>query len=470
MSLLPFRLAHTRVEHPEPSTGALVVSIFTDGGIEFTPWRDYRIAHADLWTVDRQRTRAQAVGLFIDFVVARWRDFISPIDKRQELFRAFASALARGTIQDEADPSGLYWLPRSKTCAASIIRVVTHFTDWLAETHGIPPVNPERGATLGEQMCFWRRWNLTRGQSLLAHVKKASSAFAQAEIARALGRPSRMPHVEAETNAFPGERFFDLIADGFSRSPQVRWTTYRDQMITLLLHHGGQRVSQPMHLWIDDIYVDPEDQRNSIVHIYHPSDGLTDYLDPSTGETRTILRSEYLSLKYGRAPLTEEVGPRRVGFKNPLMRDAAKYIRVFWNNEEAGQLFLALYKKYLETRPIIRTHPFLFITRTGAPMTARDYSKVHAAAVRRIGLVPAKNLGTTPHGHRHAYGHWLEVNKDILPDKMRQICLAHNSVLSQKIYERDSIAAIHAAMRAAAARAYGQIESHTPSLTALTVH
>ncbi|WP_457091828.1 gamma-mobile-trio recombinase GmtY [Microvirga sp. P5_D2] len=467
MSLLPFSVAHARVEHRDPSSRDWVISIFIDGGDEFTPWRDYRFAHAGVWSVARQRTRAQAVGLLIDFMVTRGREFLSPLEKRQELFRAFASALVVGTIQDEGDPSGLYWLPRTRRHAASIIKIATHFTDWLVETKGIDPINPERGATLGEQIAFWHRWNMMRRSSLLAHLKKSSSAFEKAEFARSVGKPFLLPRVETETKAFPEDRFFDLLATGFVRSPQLQWTTYRDQMITLLLHHGGQRVSQPMHLWIDDVYVDPEDKRSCIVHIFHPSDGLTDYLDPSTGKINTILRSEYLRLKYGRSPLTDEIAPHRVGFKNPLMRGGGNYIRVFWNNADAGRLFMTLYKRYLEVRPVISTHPFLLITQTGAPMTARDYAKVHAAAMRRIGLIPAKKLGTTPHGHRHAFGHWLDANNDILSPKMRQICLAHNSVLSQKIYEPEEVAKINSAMSKAQQRAYGQIETDIPTLARL---
>ena len=41
-----------------------------------------------------------------------------------------------------------------------------------------------------------------------------------------------------------------------------------------------------------------------------------------------------------------------------------------------------------------------------------QYNKAHAAACERIGLTVGKALGTTPHGHRHAYGRRLK-NADI---------------------------------------------------------
>ena len=446
---MAFRFAHTWVEHRDRVTNRQAVTMLLPGGEEFWPWTEYRTAHEGAWSVDRLRTRAAAVGLFLDFLAARGRDYLSPIGKRGDLFRAFGSALIMGTIEGEEDRSGLYWLPRSRGQASSIIAIVEHFVDWLVIKRGIEPVSPERAATLAEQISFWHRWNHQHRGSLLGHLHKKPDAFAQAMVSRAIGKPSHMPQVVADTKAFPDARFSEFLAKGFARPRKTRWTTYRDQMIALLLHHGGQRVSQPMHLWIDDVFVDPEDETNAVVHIYHPSDGLTDYRDPATGQERSILRSQYLLLRYGAVPLTEEIRSRRVGFKNPLLRDRARYIRVFWNHPEAGRLFLALYYRYLKTRPVVRSHPFLFITEPLNPMTARDYSKVHAAAVRRTGLIPAKNLGTTPHGHRHAYGHWLEARRELLTPKMRQILLAHRSVLSQEVYQEENVAALNQAMSTA---------------------
>ena len=66
-------------------------------------------------------------------------------------------------------------------------------------------------------------------------------------------------------------------------------------------------------------------------------------------------------------------------------------------------------------------------------MTARAFAKVHAAAVRRIGLIPAKHLGTTPHGHRHRYGTLADERK--VSTKALQIAMGHRSSLSQEIYK-----------------------------------
>lgn len=54
-----------------------------------------------------------------------------------------------------------------------------------------------------------------------------------------------------------------------------------------------------------------------------------------------------------------------------------------------------------------KNHPFAFITLSGEtiglPLSISAYYQNHANAVKKIGLTSAKNNGTSPHGHRHAY-------------------------------------------------------------------
>ena len=56
----------------------------------------------------------------------------------------------------------------------------------------------------------------------------------------------------------------------------------------------------------------------------------------------------------------------------------------------------------------------------------------HAKAVERIGLIPAKVLGTTAHGHRHAYGQGLAKAK--LGALVIKKAMHHSSLESQEIY------------------------------------
>jgi integrase len=152
-----------------------------------------------------------------------------------------------------------------------------------------------------------------------------------------------------------------------------------------------------------------------------------------------INRAAYLEMNNMGKPLN--LRGRRNGWKNNVVTKDGYYMPVYWYPTGWGRLFKLLFQQYLEhSRPQSRL-PWLFLTEAAQPMTAKAYAELHNAAVSRIGLLPRKNLGTTPHGHRHAYGQRLQdaADRGLLSQKTIQLCLHHNSVLSQKVYtERSS--------------------------------
>jgi hypothetical protein len=105
-------------------------------------------------------------------------------------------------------------------------------------------------------------------------------------------------------------------------------------------------------------------------------------------------------------PRTQAWKHKRVGWKDCLLDDdKAKFMHVHWFPAWTGKLFFQLWNRHLVQRALMRCdHPFAFVSQSGEPYTLRAYNFAHARAVRRIDLVPAKDNGTTPHGHRHAYG------------------------------------------------------------------
>jgi len=94
------------------------------------------------------------------------------------------------------------------------------------------------------------------------------------------------------------------------------------------------------------------------------------------------------------------------------MHDKAYYKQTYWFLPEYSEWFLQIWQRYLEqVARIERSHPFSFISLQRDPIggmyVLAQYNKAHAAC-RRIGLTVSKSLGTTPHGHRHAYGRRLK--------------------------------------------------------------
>ena len=96
-------------------------------------------------------------------------------------------------------------------------------------------------------------------------------------------------------------------------------------------------------------------------------------------------------------------------------------------------------------------HPFLFVSHkagiAGDPYTVDAFRQYHAKAVRRIGLVARKDLGTTPHGHRHAFAQLLNDNK--VGEDVIQSALHHKSVESQNVYKEPTAEKMNVVLRAA---------------------
>ncbi len=422
-------LAHSRVEAFD-RVGLPIVLILGSDGTPFEAWQRYVEEHR--LGIGSQRSHARSLGLFLDFLAANGGAFL-PQSERHRLFQAFADALVWGTIRGAADPSGLWWAPRSAVAAKRTMTEVTAFTDWLAESGAAVPVNPTRMATSAEQILFWRAWRRASGASLLRHIKSASRVHGRSSTTRVGGVRRRLPVITQDPKTFPEEAFPDLLKVGFRRARPLQWTTLRDQMIAILLHGGGLRLSEALHLWIMDVFEASDDPDWALVKVFHPSEGLVAYRDPETNSKRQVSRAEYLRLCYDRLPLTDLQGRKAVGWKDPLLTDShSRSMLVFWRHAGYGRFFMRLYRAYVLIRPRTSAHPYLFVAGSGEPMTVKAYEKVHGAAIRRIGLEPAKQFGTTPHGHRHAYGQWMREAK--IDPKIRQLALHHKSALSQEVY------------------------------------
>lgn len=382
-----------------------------------------------------ERQIARAVSLLIDFIIARGSEF-ADTERKHELFNAFAHALLYGSFRGADDPTLLWWVASSSENTDALLQKVCAFSDWLVEKRGTEPLNPNRAATYAERIRYWRRWNTFRYKSLLSH---AATAPDNKQIStRTFRRPSTPLTTEGRPPYFPHERFGDLITIGFRRrgTHASFWKQYcvRDMMVALLEHAGGVRPSEPFHIWVSDVLPNSNEPEEAFVRIYHPEDGWISYPDPQTGNIVTSSRKAYLQL-HGLRPLNHETVYN--GWKGNLVQKHGNYMPVFWYPKYYGRLFLKLFKVYIAyVRPLSLPHPWLFVTEDGLPMTAKSYRKLYDAAVRRMGLVPSKPAGTTPHGHRHAYGQLMQENVESghIDKTIFKSVMHHRSVLSQEAY------------------------------------
>ncbi|WP_227106581.1 gamma-mobile-trio recombinase GmtY [Chromobacterium rhizoryzae] len=368
------------------------------------------------------------------------------------LFQNFAQRLYTGTFDRETglDPSNLCWSPRSPQDASHIITHLTDFFDWLGEMRPeAAKVNPRYVGGAFDRQTDQAAYQYRRSKAFLGHTWAANTSPAGSGHHV---RSRRLPKVEkGEPPAFPEEHFEKLLVQGFCAAGRY---DYRSMLITLLLHGAGFRESEPFHLYISDVFPDSTNPSQAKVLIHHPSYGAApaDWRD-ERGRPRKGNRAEYLAHQFGLAHRTDLMNCRHAGWKGGT-HDGAYYKQAYWFLPEYGEWFQLLWYRYLEqVARIERDHPFAFINLhrepIGAMYSLSQYNKAHAAACERIGLTVGKALGTTPHGHRHAYGRRLRiagVDKALIRRFMH-----HASLESQEVYTQasthEALAALEAAMQ-----------------------
>jgi len=451
-----------------PSRRIHVLYILTDekgGTFPMVPLIKYLFEHGNGRSLAWQRELCRSVGLFIDFIKSNETRFKSQLD-RPQILAEFVEALIGGTIElDGTDPSGLYWTPKATERTKFLLTLLTEFSDWLVQRYNTKPINPWRTASVSEQIAYWRRFDKRRPHALLAHTYGPEKIEARSKFARTVIVNQRtLTHETSQAKHFPEGRIIELLAKGFltRRNETTRHMHenmhIRDIMITILLHGGGLRESEPFHLYVSDVVIDPTNPKSAMVRLYHPQQGAapSDYTDPITGKAIPAKREEYLRVKWGLQPRNRVDGRFHAGWKDLKLTDGKeKYAVVHWFPAYWGEAFLMLFKNYImNSRSRLTPHPYLFVSEKedvkGDPYTIGSYRQLHGKAVKRIGLTPSKNNGTTPHGHRHAYAQSMTdagVSSEVI-----QAALHHKSPDSQQIYKEASVQKVNRELRAASSK------------------
>ncbi|MCK9908190.1 gamma-mobile-trio recombinase GmtY [Microbacteriaceae bacterium K1510] len=456
---------------PESFTARVLVLRRPDGSAEPYPQLlRYQRAHphrSSSW----QNTVVRAVGLLWDYTTQ-----VKHHTTVRDLFRGFALAILSGTIkEDGSDPTGLLWPSTPRSRAVGLVKSIEAFAEWCSsEDDAVSPITTEilplvpGTADHMTQMLVWHRM---RRASMLQHIKAAPKSYRRPIVDH--GRDPR-GHDAEPVKFFPPEYAEKLLWEGHKRPATERepniFLRYnvRDMMIALLDGWGGLRRSEGLHLWLDDVIDDPTHPGQALVVLHHPAESKLHWHNPLTGRSETLTRREVLYRAYGLRPRNDvKRGAYHAGWKG-MDLDGAYRARVFWIDDKAAALFWMLYLGYIRyVRPVImeqrtrlggRDHPFLFVSERinaktglpGEPYSEKAYERNHQAAVERMGLVHAKERGTTTHGLRHLYGQTLA--KLSVPAQVIKKGLHHRSFLSQAPYVAPDAQTTNATLRSAQGR------------------
>lgn len=386
------------------NSSLLLPAIFTETGLllSYTRYLVRNYHKSPSW----KDKSCHSIKLLLQYINANGQCFSTST----ELLSSFVLALRFGSIDEDGnDESKLYWLPRKSTVAANILRHITSYCDYLDEVNGqlTPLKNPVVKATKAEVRLAWCAYYSKQKNIFLSHLSTPSPD--DFHRSRVLKVPvDHLVDVESAVR-FPEEKFTALLKSftrKVTRTVERRKITseepdYCSQLICLLMHYGGLRISECFHIYAHDISFDLN-KNQVIVSVFHPEYG-------TSPEQNYKSRAEYLKFAFGLLPRNQyaKTSSMHAGWKNPLLSHKNYSFDVHFYPSSAAQLFYEILRNYLEVRhnPVTgEEHPFLFSNQNGDPETIKNFEAKYRRALRRMNLKQNKSQGLSPHSHRHAYG------------------------------------------------------------------
>ncbi|RZG72621.1 gamma-mobile-trio recombinase GmtY [Acinetobacter sp. WCHAc060025] len=364
------------------------------------------------------------------------------LDSATKVLKAFTEALITGTINssNNTDPLELYWRPRSVRDTNNLLFHITHYTDFLVlqDDHVTNRVNPFRKATGYEERLNWCAYYHKQANVFLNHLTKKDISPQQVRVVGSF----REDLIDFEYAVrFPEQHLERLLYLGFEKNEKI---DYKSQAITMLMNYCGLRKSEIFHIFTSDITLNPNKPKEALVRVYHPELGASP--DPYFKNRR-----EYLLTKTSYKPRNNYLFSERLyaGWKEPLLTSKLGYFEVVFNPPEKAKEFLLIWANYLKYQRIepskSNPHPFAFTNTLGEPETIKNFQRLHKNAVERIGLVCKKALGTTEHGHRHAYG--FRARQAGLNQVEIQKAMHHKSPTSCLVYIKPTLEEVQEKLR-----------------------
>ncbi|AZG34805.1 gamma-mobile-trio recombinase GmtY [Shewanella psychromarinicola] len=415
--------------------------IYTKNGIlkSYLDYSIYKRNKSESW-IDAS---ARAICLLVEFLEFNKTHYQFPAD----LFIAFADILFTGTVNDcGEDITGLRWKRRRLQDGNKIISYITMYSDWLCQNKGMSNkenLNPWTEATSHEEQMNWAAYSHKHKNSFLGHTWSQETAKRNNKLSRSVRYEQDFRDGNSAQYRFPDDHIDKLIHLGFVKqgisalAPAFSRLELRDILITILLHFGGLRRSEPFHIWLEDISLHPESPDEALVRVYEPEIGRS---PTSYTNGRIEMRKETLAKNFQMLPRNKYEKSKKIfsGWKsNKLSPSKDNYLIVNWFEPSAGELFLFYWRLYIVKQRVSphkdRQHPYAFTNQYGDPYSIDAFDRKHKKAAERIGLRVEKELGTTPHGHRYAYINRLE--KAGVSNLVIANAVNHKSVKAQDAYK-----------------------------------
>jgi len=356
------------------------------------PGQGYLMSHLKYLVKKRSKSKSwkdkeiQAIKLLIQFVTANKDCF----ETQQQMFEEFSNSLHTGTLDNKGeDESGLRWEAKKTSLANSLIDHVTKFSDHLFTESGgeTELLNQYREATGAKRMLNLAAYYHRKNNAFLSHTfndkKDRNENVSRNVRAR---KVISAPQVD-DSVCFPENLISDLLWTGYIKrgtspdNPIHERYNLAPLLITMLMHYGGIRQCEALHIYVEDIQKDSLGR--IVIRIFHPIEGLApQYYRNLSGKNVRATRQEYLMKQFGledRWSATKK--SYHAGWKEPALADNKhKFFFVYFCPTEIGDLFYDLLRIYINHQRKIRlknnreTHPFLFTNKVFNPLSMKSYT------------------------------------------------------------------------------------------------
>lgn len=413
--------------------------------------------------------RRRAVLHLYDFCLAKYGTRELTKSEAEALVGDFLSVKKSGSdLHNGKHALGLYWKPVQKRTLARYAAALESFDTWQVAFHDGPRLNPteSRILTAWEIYADFRRRENWDVMLHLFPARTHTRAVPKHKVPEYHARFSR-PKVTLP-RSFPLDAYVDLVES---------CSNPRDKMLYLQLFGLALRESEPLHLFVEDVF-GVTAHGEAQIRLDDPESGLWQWRDDQ-GHRKTSSRTEYLKAcwinpefrkshpdLYRLLPRTlyGRRGGMHVGFKGMtfhLSNDGNPAIvghEAVWIDPRIGVYFTSCFREYMREYFYGKPHrwpfhPWLYIQLDaesfGMPMTIPALKKVWARSMRRLGL---EHLDVGPHSLRHLGGYYC-ANVLKLPLETTKSLLRHSAIDSTQTYYHISNQTVRSEIiKAAAAR------------------
>lgn len=383
------------------------------------------------WSDQKIIKSLNAIGKFYTYLTACSHSNEQITKTGYEHLTEFAELRFRGSIDRNGfDEKFLYWERVNYRTVNKELGALSLFSDFCHRYYGDKELNPVV-KKLNDNFSNFRDLRLQGLSDPLVHLRGLrKSRNRQFEL-----NPTKISRRISSPKYLPTDTLIELIEDG-CKNP-------RDKMLLLLMGFGGLRISETLHIYVNDVIGNFKSTNATKVILAHPSEGKIRVSE--NHETTVLKRTEFLMRNFNRLPRNElGIGHLEyAGWKGmSLNEQEIDNDYVFWLEEHiTGTYFRKLLEEYLFDNKNLfsssrQRHPYLFfnIQRNrknniyGNPLTYFNAQEIYSAACQRIGLT-----GFSPHSCRHHYGYYSADRLGIPIEKLQRQ-LRHRQITSTEIY------------------------------------